>query len=241
MRTAKQVYFSTVTRAAAQRYDAIIATSSADCQLLGRLRPDVVLIPNGVAPLQCKAQGRHVLSHGRLATHKRLDLVIDAMAEPALADIQLHIVGPAWDVSEASLREHAERRGVSDRVHVHGGVSHEQLLAIAETCSVFASASMYEGFGMALVEAMSAGLAPVVAPNASFTEIMRDAPVGELASFHQPSRAAAAIRTQLDAGSDTRRDAARVFASRYSWSANAARTLDIYAAAQAKRPGLAAA
>src|SRR5262249_15136079 len=116
MRTAKQIYFHTVTRAAAQRYDAIIATSSADQHLMRRLRSDVALIPNGVAPLICSAQGNDLLSHGRLASHKRLDLLIDALAEPPLSGVRLHIVGPEWDVSRSALRDHALAKDVADRV-----------------------------------------------------------------------------------------------------------------------------
>jgi alpha-1,3-mannosyltransferase len=235
MRTAKQIYFHTVTRAAAQRYDAIIATSEADQKIMRRVRSDVVHIPNGVTPLPCSAQGRHLLSHGRLASHKRLDLLVDALACPALGDVVLHIVGPEWDVRQSALREHATNRGVADRVCLHGAVSADRLCDIASACGAFVCASEYEGFGMALIEALSAGLTAVVAPNASFTEIVRHAPVGRLADFRDAASAAQIIRHELDGVTPATREAARVYAEQYSWRRNAARTLEVYEAAQTRQ------
>ena len=234
MRTAKQIYFYTITRAAAQRYDAIIATSSADQVMMRRLRSDVVHIPNGVAPLACSAQGRDLFCHGRLASHKRLDLLIDTLAQSPLSDIRLHIVGPEWDVTGSALLDHAIRRGVADRICLHGAVSTERLCEIASECGVFVCASEYEGFGMALIEAFSAGLSAVVAPNASFSEIMRYAPVGVLTDFHKPGSASQAIRDELDRLTHATREAARSYADKYSWRHNAARTLEVYDAAKAR-------
>lgn len=235
MRTAKQIYFHTITRAGAQRYDAIIATSGADQTLMRRLRDDIVHIPNGVAPLACSAQGRSLFCHGRLASHKRLDLLIDALAEPPLADIRLHIVGPEWDVTRSALFDHAIRKGLADRVCLHGGVSAERLCEIASECGVFVCASEYEGFGMALIEAFSAGLTGVVAANASFSEIMRYAPIGRLTDFHKPAQAAQAIRDELDRLTPATRESARAYARKYSWLRNASRTLEVYDAAKARQ------
>ncbi len=228
MRTAKQIYFNTITRAAAQRYDAIVATSGADQKLMQRLRGGIAHIPNGVVPLQCSAQGRHLFSHGRLASHKRLDLLIAAVAEPALADVELHIVGPEWDVSVGALHDYAFTKCVSHRVHVHGAVSAERLCEIAADCGVFVCASRYEGFGMALVEAFSAGLSAVVAPNASFKEIMEYSPVGKLADFGKAGSVAQVIRGELDQLSQAKRAAAQRYAEQFSWERNAMRTLDVY-------------
>lgn len=228
MKTAKRLYFHTITRAAAQRYDAIIANSSADRSMMQHLRHNVVHIPNGVLPLQCRAEGHDLFCHGRLASHKRLDLVIDALAQAPLRDVQLHIVGPEWDVKLASLRDYALSKGVADRVRLHGPVSTGELYDIASHCGAFVSASEYEGFGMALIEAFSAGLSAVVAGNGSFEEIMQAAPIGRIVDFNQPAVAAAAIAEELQRISEFRRSAARRFAETYSWERNATRTQEVY-------------
>jgi alpha-1,3-mannosyltransferase len=96
-------------------------------------------------------------------------------------------------------------------------------------------ASEYEGFGMALIEAFSAGLTAVVAPNASFAAIMRDAPVGRLADFRDAASTALIIRRELDGVSPATREAARLYADKYSWQRNAAQTLEVYEAARARQ------
>jgi alpha-1,3-mannosyltransferase len=235
MKSAKQIYFQTITRAAAQRYDAIIATSSADQTLMRRLRPDVEHIPNGVAPLACAAHGGDLLSHGRLASHKRLDLLIETLAQPVLAGVQLHIAGPEWDVSAAALRDCARANNVAERVHIHGSVSASRLLEIASGCGLFVCASEYEGFGMALIEAFSAGLSAVVSANPSFAEIMQAAPTGRLADFHDPAAAALIVRDELQRLSAEKRQASKAYAATFSWRNNAERTLAVYDAAQARK------
>ena len=229
MKTLKQIYFGSVTRLAAQGYDALIANSQPDFDLLQKLSPNVTLIPNGVAPLGAfQASGRDLLYLGWLASHKRVDRIVAALAEPALAESVLHIVGPEWDITIDELARQAEKLGVTERVCLHGRVSAERLSEIARQCGVFVSASTYEGFGMSLIEAMSIGLAPVAHPNASFAEILAAAPIGRLAPFDNTAEAASAIRAELDALSDDRRALARAFSAKFSWAANAEHTVQRY-------------
>jgi alpha-1,3-mannosyltransferase len=225
MRAVKQVYFGSVTRLAARGYDALIANSTSDFELMQKLGRDVTLIPNGVAPLgDFQATGRDLLYLGRLASHKRVDRLIAALAEPSLSDVELHIVGPEWDVSRADLARAVVELGVADRVHLHGRVSAERLQQIARNCGVFVSASTYEGFGMSLIEAMSIGLAPVAHANASFADILSTAPVGRLTRFDDAPEASVAIRSELDLLSDARRAQAREFSRGFSWVAHAKQT-----------------
>lgn len=229
MKTLKQFYFGSVTRLAAQGYDALIANSQPDFELMQKLSPNVTLIPNGVAPLGAfQASGRDLLYLGRLASHKRIDRIIEALAEPALAESMLHVVGPEWDVTIGELARQADKLDMAARVQFHGRVSAERLSEIARQCGVFVSASTYEGFGMSLIEAMSIGLAPVAHPNASFSEILSAAPIGRLAPFDNAVEAANAIRGELDAVSDDRRAQARAFSAKFSWTANAEHTNQRY-------------
>ncbi len=59
-----------------------------------------------------------------------------------------------------------ERLGVADRVHFPGFIADEDLPALYRSASLFAFPSLYEGFGLPLLEAMACGV-PVVASNAS--------------------------------------------------------------------------
>lgn len=229
MRTLKQVYFGSATRLAASAYDMLIGNSSADTALLRRLGREVHTIPNGVNALGGeRARGRALLYIGRLSSHKHVDRLIDLLAAPALADAVLHIIGPDWDVTRSSLETHALSRRVQDRVRLHGHVSDARMAEIAADCGVFVSASTYEGFGMSLIEAMSIGLTPVVAPNDSFTELLAAAKIGRTADFSDPIGAAAIVAAERAAISESRRDAAIAFARRFSWQEHAAKTADLY-------------
>jgi len=235
MRTAKQVYFHTVTRLAARQYDLCLANSEFDLRRLAMIADEVTLLPNGIRPIgDFIAEGRDLLCLGRLASHKRIDRLLTALAEPTLQDATLHVVGAAWDVRIADMLQLAAELGVADRVHFHGGLNQAALQRVARQCGLFVSASQYEGFGMALIEAMSIGLVPVVEGNGSFRELIGRAPVGQVTRFAEPALAARAIRAELDALSPERRQQAVRFAGGFSWRAHAEQTLSHYQTALAK-------
>jgi alpha-1,3-mannosyltransferase len=225
----KRAYLHTATRLAASRYDLLIANSSSDMQRVRAVSDDVVLLPNAVTRLGAfKAEGRDVLALGRLARHKHVERIIAAMAQPALSDVRLHVVGPQWDVTLLQLAQLADKLGVGERVQLHGPLDRARLAAVARRCGVFASASSYEGFGMSLVEAMSVGLVPVVHSNSAFVELMSGANVGALTDFTRPEMAANALRAALDGLDSVQRESAIAFARGFAWPRHAEKTLKLY-------------
>lgn len=232
----KVLYFHSVTRLCASRYDLMLANSVADQQRLQGITRRVALVPNGVRPLTVRSEGRDLLYLGRLASHKHVDRLIAALAEPALADARLHVVGPDWDVAADQLRRVANDFNVAGRVQFHGALESRALEPVVRRCGVFVSASTYEGFGMSMIEAMSAGLAPVVHANPSFVELVGASRIGAIVDYRDPSAASSAIRSALDSLTPAARNTASDFAARFSWRANAERTLAAYRdAARARR------
>ena len=136
---------------------------------------------------------------GRVFPSKGQVNLVDAFAE-ALAqhDLggQLILVGDTSDEAYAAeVAVHANRRGVAHRVRITGKVSDEQLAEEYARAGVFASASRHEGFGVPLLEAMSAGL-PVVAYGAgAIAETMSGA--GTVVSYGDAAQFAAACTTVL--------------------------------------------
>lgn len=101
-----------------------------------------------------------VLTIGRHDPQKAQDVLVRAFAAaaPELGDAHLVIVGRG--PGEAMLRGLAADGGVAERVHLTG--PRTDVSAVLGAADVFALPSWFEGFPVALVEAMSAGL-PIVA------------------------------------------------------------------------------
>ena len=114
-----------------------------------------------------------LLHVGRLHPQKGLDVLIDALARPPASELRWTLalvgVGPA----EASLRKRAASRGLGDRVRFLGTVARPERFYAAADLFVFPS--RYEAFGIALLEAMAAGLPPVASRVDGIPELTGDA------------------------------------------------------------------
>jgi glycosyltransferase involved in cell wall biosynthesis len=94
---------------------------------------------------------------GRLEPGKRFDTLIWAVRE--IPGVTLLIVGDGS--ARAALEQEAARCGVADRVVFTGAVGHAREMLCA--MDVFASPSMHETFGLAVLEALACGLPAVYA------------------------------------------------------------------------------
>ncbi len=107
-----------------------------------------------------------VLTVGRYTWERRLELVADLAA--LIPEAEFHIVGTtamkyAHQVI-TSIKSEAERLGVSDRVHIHVDVPLKEKMDLMSRTKVYLNTCGDEYFGIAIAEAMSAGIVPVV-PN----------------------------------------------------------------------------
>lgn len=108
---------------------------------------------------------RYVLSVGTLEPRKNLRRLVAAFTKAAPADVTLAIVGPSgWqeDIESAITP-------LGDRAKRLGFVSRSDLVALYSGASVFAYPSLFEGFGLPVLEAMAQG-APVLTSKGTATE-----------------------------------------------------------------------
>jgi glycosyltransferase involved in cell wall biosynthesis len=141
--------------------------------------------------------------------------------------VQLVIAGQKGWLSD-ELMTFLDESEIRDRVLFTGHLSDDDLRALYSSCRVFVYPSLYEGFGLPLLEAMACG-APVVTSNAG--AIVET--VGNAARLVSPTDAAdlaQAINALLD---DPReRDhlsaAGIEHAKKFSWQRTAAATWDVY-------------
>jgi glycosyltransferase involved in cell wall biosynthesis len=97
------------------------------------------------------------------------------------------------------------RRAAGPNVQFRGFVSDDELFRLYARASVYVQASLHEGFGLSVAEAMSAGCVPVVTRAGSLPEVAGE--TGVYAESTDPAELARAVRRALELGGDRRRQA----------------------------------
>jgi glycosyltransferase involved in cell wall biosynthesis len=125
-----------------------------------------------------QVRGRFVLFAGNVKPHKNLERLIRAFAlvreQGGHDDLQLLLIGD--DVSRyGALRRAVERAGLRQDVRFFGFVPPRTLAALYRMAAVFAFPSLYEGFGLPPLEAMSCGTPVVTSRMSSLPEVVDDA------------------------------------------------------------------
>jgi len=234
----KKVWFQTLTRLSAMNYRRVIGCSSSDIAQFSQIAPNTVLIENGVdigkfADSASRTPLRRIVTIGRFSVNKRLDHLLDVMQVLASRnpDWHLDIVGSESDLKAGDLQTEIAARNLGRSVSLHVGIDNEAIRSLIAGASLFASASEYEGFGLVALEAMSAGLYPVLNANAAYRALAdRRAPV-TITDFGVASKAADAIETAFDRISTNpaiTREALMAAARPYSWDHVAGLYIDLY-------------
>ncbi|MBA9032525.1 alpha-1,3-mannosyltransferase [Rhizobium leguminosarum] len=234
----KKIWFRTLTRASAMAYRRVVCCSASDLKQFSEIVPDSLLIENGAdigkfADTASRRAMRRIVTIGRFSVNKRIDHLLDAMAALKTRDPEWHldIVGAESDLDRADVEGAIESRHLSGRVTLHVSPDNDTIRRIIAESSIFASASEYEGFGLVALEAMSAGLLPVLNANDAFATLAARHPVLMLADFTNPEAAATAIETayeDLSRQPDVVRAGLLDAARGYSWDIVAERYIDLY-------------
>jgi glycosyltransferase involved in cell wall biosynthesis len=163
--------------------------------------------------------------------HKNLRVLLDALAEID-AGARPVLVLPGYPTAhEAELREHAKARGLEDDVRFPAWVSAGQLEGLWALARAFVYPSLYEGFGLPVLEAMARGVPVACSDASSLPEVAGDAAL--LFDPHRPAQIAAAIGRLLTDASMRERlgELGRLRASEFTWERSARLTLESYARA----------
>lgn len=126
------------------------------CEVIGE--GPQLLIEATDAPSQ---DGPYVLYVGSLDARKNVNTLVDAFAA-APVGAKLVIAGPTEASTSRALKARVQRLGLRDQVRHLGFVSPDELAALYRDATAVALPSLYEGFGLPVLEAMLNGT-PVVA------------------------------------------------------------------------------
>lgn len=229
----------------------VVVSPSTDVEMRRRLgwTGQTVLVPNGnVAPAldaadlaaaKREAPARHVLVLGRMAVHKRSDLVLEAFARVRRdhRDLRLDLVGTG--PVEDDLRALVARRGLEDAVSVHGFLPEEEKDAVLTRAWVAMCGSDAEGWGQVVVESAAYAVPTVARDVPGLRDSIRDGETGWLVG---PGTDAESVVRHLEVGLrraldvlDDDGEAARVqeacrrWAEQFSWAAMHAEWVDVVA------------
>lgn len=122
---------------------------------------------------QLKLEQPYLLFVGNPKPHKNLPNVLRAYARARQLhdfDAPLVFVGDRGD-AESQLRHLAESLGIRDKVLMLGHVAQEALPAVYRGASLFLYPTLYEGFGLPVIEAMASGVAVITSDNSALKEI----------------------------------------------------------------------
>lgn len=179
----KQVYFRSVTRLSSRSYAQIISTSENDGEIFKQIvSPQrLAVIENGVdvtkfADAAARTTKPVLIYFGRWSENKGL---LEALAlfsalharQPEVG-WRFIIAGRAYDLNAQDLARHAAELGVADCVDIVANPTQTELCDLITRASYFICLSQHEGFGIAAVEAMSAGLTPILSDIPPFRRLL---------------------------------------------------------------------
>jgi glycosyltransferase involved in cell wall biosynthesis len=183
------------------------------------------------------AQCRVLLAVSRLEQQKGMDVAIEALGRVRERHPGAVLVVLGLGSQEGALRALAETLGLSDAVYLAGSVG--DVADWLRRAELFVHPARWEGFGLALLEAMLAGLPVVASAVSSIPEIVVDGVTGLLVPPDDVSRLTEAIGALLDdptmARSFGEAGLERARAS-FSVATMAERTLEVYRDALGSSP-----
>jgi glycosyltransferase involved in cell wall biosynthesis len=212
--------------------DHIIAASPQTADRLRAIigtRVPITVAPNGIDPdavrdIEPDPATTDVVVVGRLLGHKRIDMLLDAVAllHAGGTPMTCRIVGDGPE--RAKLHDQARALGIGHAIDFRHDVAEQKdLYALVKAGTVFVSPSAREGFGIAVLEALACGL-PVIttsAPDNLARHLAARSP-GSVICDPTAAAIAAAVREMLAQGASRPAcdpDLASSWLAGYTWDA----------------------
>jgi glycosyltransferase involved in cell wall biosynthesis len=169
-----------------------------------------------------------ILAAGAISPRKNLARVVKAL-HILKKKTQHHLVtvgGSGWDDEE--VQSLVKQYGLESRVHFLGYVSDEQLRALYRKATVFVYPSLFEGFGLTILEAMASGCPVITSAISCLPEIAGNAALQ--INPHDENELAEAILSLLEnEGERARlRELGLIRARKFTWQQCAEETVALY-------------
>lgn len=173
------LYYQLMTPLIAKRAKKIVTVSQfSKDELVSKLNipaQKIEVVYNAVRPSVLKPRDtkeNYLLAVGSLVPRKNIKRLLEAYCSIKHPEFDLYIVGGMHAIyADAELSAYADRKGV----RFLGYVSGEELTRLYRNATAYINPSLYEGFGIPLVEAMTQECALVVSDIPPFHEVCGDA------------------------------------------------------------------
>lgn len=191
-----------------------------------------VLPPNDITTAleQHVAETPYILYVGSIEPRKNLLRLLKAYAHLREWSEQWHlvIVGARNIWKSTPVAEAVKKLGMQDCVHFTGYIPEEDLPALYNAADLFVFPSLYEGFGLPVLEAMACGTPVVTSNTSSLPEVAGDAAL--LVDPYDVEAIAAAMQRILsvsDLAADLRQRGLER-AKQFTWEKTARETIKVY-------------
>ncbi|OGS96294.1 MAG: hypothetical protein A3H31_06510 [Gallionellales bacterium RIFCSPLOWO2_02_FULL_57_47] len=167
---------------------------------------------------------------GTLEPRKNLRRLLEAFAslDDVIRKQSLLVIAGGKGWGNVDLVSQIQLLGLSDSVRLTGYVSNEQLSTLYAHARFLAMPSLYEGFGLPLVEAMSFGVPVLTSSCSSLPEVAGNAGI-LVDPFNVNSIASGLLQMLKDNALRSRLSArAELNASRFSWEKSAQAAMEIF-------------
>ena len=224
----KKIFFHSVTRFTSLGYKRILATSANDGKIFSQIVSShrLQIIENGVdidkyANAAAKTRQPTLLYFGRWSSNKGLSESLHLLKALVAIDPRwnLIIAGREYDYNAEQLQQMASELGVEHALSIVPNPSDSELRSLMGRASYFVCLSKHEGFGLAAVEAMSAGLIPLLSKIPPYIKLAQETAVPLLVDSDAPTGAAAVmtLHSSSDEQYQQTRELAMTSVQLYSW------------------------
>lgn len=185
------------------------------------------ILPNGETKQYSSMYGRYILYVGAMRRYKNLHRLIRAMGKVTSTDLKLLIVGQKAGKYYEELNSEVKRGHLEGKVYFLDYVDKEELVRLYNGALAFVFPSLYEGFGLPLLEAMACGCPVIASDRASIPEVCGDSAI----YFNPEDVEDIARKIQLVLWDTTLRQKLKASAlervKTFSWENTARRTIDL--------------
>lgn len=119
----------------------------------------------------------YILSVSCNAERKRTDRLVRAYIEYGKTNVPQNDLVLVWGNPPQDLLNDIAKSRCRDKIHILKNVSDDDLALLYNGAKVFVFPSVYEGFGLPIIEAMACGTPVVTCKNSSLSEIAQDAAI----------------------------------------------------------------